>query len=302
MNGREKIEAAFSPQGAPEFGAVFCYEGIYFRDHWNAATHHPWWYAQSPNLEHQKAWMADALPATGQDWMELQSCWPRAYREQHQVAVEPGGVFLLNRISGEKVELHEPAVGGWEEDAGSAYGDHRDWLAGTPEEIDRLYPPVAPFDRKRYLRESRHALAAWQLGTFGQSLFPIRHISSPLQDCFNVWGFEGMMLRIAERPDLVHHACQRFLKYSLNAVEEAHLLGASGIWIEECFTDQISPAAYQELNLPYLCPLVEAIHDQQMHSNPVLLRQSQREAGAAATKRRTGFVIGRKQKRVYNRY
>jgi len=272
MNGREKIEAAFSPQGSPEFGAVICYEGIYFRDHWiardHAITRHPWWYAHSPDLEHQKAWLREALPSTGQDWMELHSCRPRRYCQQRQVVVEPGGVFLLDRISGEKIELHEPAVGGWEPSAGAAdgYADRRDWLAGTPEEIDQLYPPAPPFQPGRYRREGRHDLAAWQIDTFGQSLFPIRHVSSPLQDCFNVWGFEGMMLMITERPDLVHHACRRFLAYSLAAVQEAHLLGAGGIWIEECFTDQISPAAYRELNLPYLCPLVEAIHSLQMRS------------------------------------
>ena len=268
MNGREKIEAAFSPQGAPEFAAVLCYEGIYFRDHWNAITSHPWWYSQSPDLEHQKAWMAQALPATGQDWMELQSCHSRRYREQRQVLVEPGGIFLLDRLTGVKIELHEHVVGGWDDTVGAAssYSDRRDWLAQTPEEIDQLYPPAPRFQSEHYRKEGRHALAVWQLETFGQSLFPIRHISSPLQDCFNVWGFEGMMLMIAERPDLVRYACQRFLDHGLSAVQEAHLLGASGIWIEECFTDQISPAAYRELNLPYLCPLVEAIHDQLMHS------------------------------------
>jgi hypothetical protein len=267
MNGREMIEAAFSPQGSPEFGAVICYEGIYFRDHWNAATRHPWWYARSPDVEHHKAWLSEAIPSTGQDWMELHGCMPSRYREQRQVVVEPSGIFLLDRLSEEKVELHPPVVSGWEVDESvDAYTDHRERLAETPQEIDRLYPPALPSNPERYRQEGRNELAAWQIEAFGAELFPIRHVSSPLQDCFNVWGFEGMMLMIAEQQDLVRYACQRFLEYSLNAVEEAHLLGANGIWIEECFTDQISPAAYQELNLPYLCPLVEAIHDQQMHS------------------------------------
>jgi hypothetical protein len=266
MKGREKIEAAFSPQGTPKFAAVICYEGIYIRDHWNALTSLPWWFAQSPDLQPQMTWMAQVLPSVGQDWMELHSCSPQHYRERHRILTEPDGVYLYNHTSGEKVELHQPVISGWEvDDTGESYTDHRDWLAATPEEVDQLFPPAAPFDPRRYLQEERHALASWQLETFG-NLFPIRHVSSPLQDCFNVWGFEGMMLMIAERPNLVRYACQRFLEYSLNAVQEAHLLGARGIWIEECFTDQISPAAYQELNLPYLCPLVEAIHACQMHS------------------------------------
>ncbi len=267
MNGREKIEAAFSPQGAPEFGAVLCYEGIYFRDHWKAATRRPWWYAQSPDLEQQKAWLSEAIPSTRQDWMELHGCMPRRYRQQRQVMVEPNGAFLLDRLSGEKIELHPPVVSGWEvQDGVDAYTDHRERLAETPQEIDLLYPPAPPFDPERYRQEGRNELAAWQLEAFGQLLFPIRHVSSPLQDCFNLWGYEGMMLMVAQQPDLVHHACRRFLEYSLNEVQKAQFLGAGGIWIEECFTDQISPAAYHELNLPYLCPLVEAIHSLQMHS------------------------------------
>jgi hypothetical protein len=307
MNGRERIEAAFSSQGSPEFGAVICYEGIYYRDHWVARdprqriTSYPWWYAQSPDLEHQKAWLSEAIPSTGQDWMELHGCMPRNYREQRQVVVEPNGVFLLDRLSGEKIELHPPVVSGWEVQEGvDAYTDHRDRLADTSQEIDRLYPPAPPFDPEHYRREGRHELAAWQLDTLGQSLFPIRHVSSPLQDCFNLWGYEGMMLMVAERPDLVHYACQRYLEYSLDAVQEAHLLGAGGIWIEECFTDQISPAAYQELNLPYLRPLVEAIHSKQMHSilyfcgNPKVKLELLVQSGAQALsleESKKGFTI-----------
>ncbi len=64
---------------------------------------------------------------------------------------------------------------------------------------------------------------------------------------------------IATRPDLVKHACRRFLTASIRAVREAASLGAAGIWLEECFTDMISPEAFASLNIPFLGPLVQEI-------------------------------------------
>ena len=51
MTGREKMSAALSPNGSPELPAMFCYEGIDTRDHWDAVTGVPWWDGQSYDLD-----------------------------------------------------------------------------------------------------------------------------------------------------------------------------------------------------------------------------------------------------------
>jgi uroporphyrinogen-III decarboxylase len=68
-----------------------------------------------------------------------------------------------------------------------------------------------------------------------------------------------MMVLTAEAPGLVHCACERYLQQALHSVRLSAALGAAGIWIEECLTDMISPAAFAALNLPYVQRLVEAI-------------------------------------------
>ncbi len=71
MTGREKIEAAMSPDGSRELPVVICYEGIFIRDHWGELTSAPWWHQFSPDLEQQLSWRRDVLRATGMDWMDL---------------------------------------------------------------------------------------------------------------------------------------------------------------------------------------------------------------------------------------
>jgi uroporphyrinogen-III decarboxylase len=49
-------------------------------------------------------------------------------------------------------------------------------------------------------------------------------------------------------------------------VRQAAALGAAGIWIEECFTDLISPAAFEALNVPVLRQLIAEIRSAGMKS------------------------------------
>lgn len=202
MNGREKIEAAFSSQGSPEFGAVICYEQIYIRDHWSQLTHLPWWYPISPDLEHALAWRDQVLPAIGQDWISLPACPDQAYRKSHRIIDHEGRVFLQDTVRGAQSELFEPSVGGWEI-LQHGYTGHVDELAQTETALARLIPPEAPFDPEAFYAEGRADLARGLLGGLGIDRYPIEHVSTPLWDCYSLWGFEGMMEMIALRPRLV---------------------------------------------------------------------------------------------------
>ena len=71
MTGREKIEAAFSRDGASELPVVICYEGVFIRDHWPQLTACPWWYLQSPDADQQERWMREVASHIGQDWIQL---------------------------------------------------------------------------------------------------------------------------------------------------------------------------------------------------------------------------------------
>jgi uroporphyrinogen-III decarboxylase len=97
-------------------------------------------------------------------------------------------------------------------------------------------------------------------------LYPMCHVSSPLWCLYDLWGFDGMMAMMGERPDLVRYAAQRYLELSVQDVRQAQALGAAGIWVEECLTDMISPAMFADLNVPVLSALCSAIRSAGMHS------------------------------------
>ncbi len=264
MNGREKIEAAFSSEGSPEFGAVICYEDIYFRDHWQQVSTFPWWYRFSPDLEDALTWHCEVIPALGQDWMYLPACASRAYRQAHKIIDNAGKVSLLDQATGYQQRLVEPVIGGWESFE-RRYSGHITHLAQTTEELDTLIPPSPPFDRKAFIDAGHADLSQQLLAEFGTDHYPIAHITSPLWACYYLWGFEGLMEMIACQPALVAEACRHYLHNAIGDVHEAAAMGVQGIWLEDCMTDMIHPRDFARLNMPNICAIVEEIHAHGMH-------------------------------------
>lgn len=265
MNGREMIEAAFTQQGSPEFAAVICYEGIYIRDHWRQLTDLPWWYQFSTDLSQAVSWRCQILPAIGQDWFYLPACRSLEYRHSHKVIERDGRFYLRNNASGLQEELIEPSIGGWEI-VHQGYSGHVDTLAQTEAELDLEILESPLFDRDVFRAEGQADLADLLLQEFGAQLYPIAHISTPLWNCYSLWGFEGMMEMVVRKPELVRHACRRFLQNEIENIHLAAALGVKGIWIEDCLTDMIHPRDFSKLHLPDLHALVEEIRSCGMHS------------------------------------
>jgi hypothetical protein len=265
MNGRERVEAAFSRDGSSEFAAVLCYEELYVRDHWPELTGQPWWKARSPDLdERMEAW-SEIVPAMGHDWMTLASCESRAFRQSRTLEVSPGGVDLVQEAGGQRERLREPQVGGWDL-VDQGWSGHVERVATTPDEVDEMVTVPDAFDPQSYVAAGHADLAHRCLDAFGSDHYPIWHVNSPLWDCFSLWGFEALMTMTVQHPELVHHACQRFLARAVHTVREGAALGARGIWIEECLTDIISPPAYRSLSLPYVQAIAEEIRGAGMQS------------------------------------
>ena len=83
---------------------------------------------------------------------------------------------------------------------------------------------------------------------------------------FDLFGYEGAMLMIAERPRMAAFASRRLLADTVRCIPLLAALAVDVIWIEEVFTDQISPAAFAELNLPLMRELVDAIRQVRLPS------------------------------------
>jgi hypothetical protein len=299
MTGREKIEAAFSKAGTPEIPAVIPYEDIYIRDHWDQLTSYPWWHQYLPDIESQILWFREFVGKTGQDWMRIYPGTSREDRQNLSLKVREDGVFRIDRRTGREEKLTKPMIGGWTV-SGELQSYHPPRLAESPEEIDELIPLGEDFDRAEFLRQGRHDLATAFLKEFGNNLYPTACVPSPLWCLPNLWGFEGMMIMIGTRPDLVEYASRRYLALAVRTIRESAALGVEAIWVEECLTDMLSPATFKTLNVPLLQQLLTEIHLAGMKSiyyfcgNPAGKWEDLLSVGAdalALEESKKGFVI-----------
>ena len=266
MTGRERIEAAFSENGTPEIPVIVPSEKIYIRDHWRELTSAPWWYQESPDIEQQMLWRREVIAKTGQDWFVLPPGYSREDRKNIFIENQPSGTFRVDRRTGKKEEIIEPQIGGGLSEKEKTESIHPNHIAGTLGEIDGLIPAPPDSDPKDIAKDGRADLAAQLLKEFGKDLYPVYFVRSPLWECYYLWGFEGMMIMIASRPDLVMHACERFLRINVRRVREAAVFGAEGIYINDCLSDLISPKMFNLLNISYLKKLVEEIHSNGLKS------------------------------------
>lgn len=255
MNGRERIWSAFSPEGAAEIPVVIPYEDIFIRDHWSALSRRPWWVRAVPDVEAQAAWRHEVVEAIGHDWFSLASGTSQEARERFAVEERNDAVYRIDRLTGDAQVLQPPTISGW---SGRGVASiHPQNPPQTPGDVEAW---IAQWDVPgQALKDGRTDLPRRILADWGAALYPMGYVNGPLWSCYYLWGFEGMMLHLAEHPDLVRVAVQRFTEQTLGQIQVAARLGAKGIWLEDCLTDMVSPQHYATFNLPYLRRLTDAI-------------------------------------------
>ncbi len=254
--GRQKIEAAFSKSGSSEFAAIDFWEYVFVRDHWEQLTDLPWYHQFSPDLETQLAWRREVFACTRQDFVHLEPFYSRHERENLLLDVQPNGVFLLDRASGQSRKLEPPVPGGWSR-TGQVESVTTPSLPTTPDELDAAVR-LLPTGQDRGLAEDGRAdLARALVKEHGLHRFPVAYADAPLWYLYELWGFEGMMLMIGEQPDLVKRACPHCTARALDDIRQAAILGASGVLIWECFSDMISLDAYESFSVPCMRRVVE---------------------------------------------
>jgi len=253
MNSRTRIQAAFSPEGTPEIGAVIPYEGIFIRDHWHMLSHKPWWVRISPDNAAQFEWRRKIVAKIGQDWFDLPSGIPDDIQDNLTIIDQNGVAYMHDRRDGTRTELTPPNVSGWEGTGNASVRPVNP--PDSPEEIDSWMEGwVVPGQALDYHHPDlpHRILAGW-----GANYFPMGYINGPLWSCYYMWGFEGMMMRIIEKPELVQHAVARFTESTLEQIRVFAAMGVLGLWLEDCMTDMISPDHYHTLNIPYLRVITE---------------------------------------------
>jgi len=262
MDGRDKIRAALSPEGTLEIPAVICYEDLFIRDHWPQLSAEPWWIRLAPDLERQVMWRRQVAQQIGQDWYELPVGPGRNERADVSIQERDGTVYQIDRRTGRAWVLDPPRIGGWPRRALASV--HPLNPPQTPEQVVEWMSGQG--DPEAMLLDGRADLADRISAGWGAALFPIAYVAGPLWSCYQIWGFEGMMTLIAERPDLVRHAVVYSTERAARNVRAVARLGALGVWIEDCLTDMISPSHFAALNLPFLRQLTDEIRASGMYS------------------------------------
>jgi len=259
------MESAFGPSGCRETPAVICYEGIFIRDHLDDVSRLPWWYQYSPVIEEQLEWRRDVIASIDQDWLRLPLSYSAEERRHVRLEVREQSVFLVDDRDGARRRIEKPTVGGWTSTS-SLESFRPDKLPESEAEIDELVPQSESADAASIVCCGKAELAHRLLATHGDGLFPTYSVGSPFWQCYQIWGFEGMMMAAATTPELIRYACERYVAQQLDQVKVASLLGAQGIWIEECLADLLSPAQFATLSLPYVQRIVDSIRAYDMRS------------------------------------
>ena len=266
MTGRDKMLAAFSAGGSPEIPAVICYHGICLRDHWSQVTDLPWWAIHQPDPRTVFAIHRDFISKTGEDWFRIRAGCSHRERETLRIEERADGVFRVNTQTAETTKLVEPIIGGWPRDGGLMHIEPEEPIL-TAADVERLVPVADEEpDCAEQLAPGRLDLTHMLLDAFGHEKMPMGHVSSPLWSCYGIWGFEGMMLALADTPELTELACQRLTTNVCCSVRYLAAIGAEAVWIEECLTDMISPELFRRFNVPCLRRITDAIRDCGMKS------------------------------------
>ncbi len=266
MNGRDKVLAAFSQDGSQEVPVMLCYENIYLRDHWDQLTQHAWWYEFIPDLERQVQWRRDVIEKTGQDAYPVPFHYHYSREDRKHITIQERseGVIRIDDRTGRRERLEKPH---W---TGASFEGlmprQYEQLPETLEEVNACIPEFPRHDLGEITTSGINDLGIRFSMEFGNTLFPMSPVKTPLTHTFWVWGFEGMMIMIGTRPDLTEHAYKQLLDASIRSIRKSALLGAAGIWLEDCMADMISPEAYKRLNLPFIRSIVDEIRTAGMKS------------------------------------
>lgn len=276
MNGREKIEAAFSLEGTPEIPVLICYEHILVRDKWSQLTGKPWWYQASPDINQQLEWKKDIIESIGHDFFELPIGYPLSSRNHVSIKLEGDEVYLFDDRNGSKEKIERPVVGGTSNTRKDIVTGGRLFYCANYilskkqinnlEEFDEWIKNCSMKLIKETLTDGSLDLPVMMSEKWGQSLCPMSYVPGPLSTCFSLWGFEDTMIMFIEKPDIIHHACNLFTNLSLQCISLFKMAGVKAIWVDDCYTDMIDPSHYKIFNLPYLRKITEEINFSGMKS------------------------------------
>jgi len=265
LTGREKILAAMSPQGAASTPVVLCYPELFMRECWEKVTSVPWWGMYSHDIEMAVQAARDMLAITGEDRIRLWMSPPRDERQRYRIeGLDGKRARRIDTATGQVEELLRPPPGGFVSAHDQGWMDNRTYT--STDQIDAAMPLPPAETRQSLEAAGRLDKPRRILAEFGHDKMPWTQLPSPWDPLFALWGFEGLMVACAERPELVAYACRRVVQCNRIRIATWKAAGVELIWLEEGSSDQISPELHRRLVLPHMQELTAAIREAGMRS------------------------------------
>jgi uroporphyrinogen-III decarboxylase len=250
---REKMLAAMSGNLDGDFPVVVCYTGILLRDHWEQISTRPWWILEGIDLPGRLAVEEDFQEKLGPDWVTCVMARPRDWRENHEIRCEGGRVFVVDKTTGEKNEIHRPPQGGNkismpQKPRIESRRDARNLVEITEEKVFR---ENGSLDLVRLFKER-----------FGREKLLFSHVGTPFWSVLmSYFGLGGMLRGLFRMPDLIHEILGDITRAKIENIRAYSSEGVECFWIEECLTSasEISKTQYKDFVLPYTKRLIDEI-------------------------------------------
>ena len=224
MTAKNRFDAAF--EGRPGYPVALCYEGLVIRDHIDTVSDKPWEYCIDADIQKRYQWHVGVKNRLSHDWVVYP--FPYCYNEP-------------------PVNVTKPVSGG------SFHWPQNKPKIDSKEQIDACIP----------LTQLEPLPPAGELDTMLQQLYADRpklsHVSAPFWQCSGRWDFNELMMLTINNPQLLEYACERITKNTLIQIQRAQLQGCAMIWIEDCYSDMLSPALFQRFNIAYIKEITAAV-------------------------------------------
>lgn len=255
MNGREKMLAAISKDGAPEMPVTIAYDVIYYRDHVAPLCVLPWSdiYAQDPDK--RAARFSEEVGTLGFDSMFIRNYSLPRETDSVSISVRDGKVWQYDRIAGTETEIPEPKVG----------SDHtpipfqNEWLE-DPEDVDRLLDPEIEKLRQIIAHDFVDRTATLKLVNKHRDRLPYAIVFVPFVKFLLLFGVANGFVMTQEDPKLVQRFCEKYLHgITMNEIRNAASFGAAYIQMDLGFMDMIAPEIYKTMVEPSIRQMMDEI-------------------------------------------
>ena len=234
MTSLQRFESVFSGEAISEIPVALCYEEIAIRDHFDDISDMPGEYFNDSDIEKRILWHKGVKKRLSHDWVRF----PFAYCVEDE----------------DEAKLQEKPVRG-----GQDFTEEWNEIQNKGNKIDSK----EQIDRLVSVMEDGKETSGGPLTERLKTLYNDRPLtalmSMPFWKCSYLWKFEDLMTMTLEAPALLEYAEKCFMDRSIKLLDHLGKQGVNMVWIEDCYTDMLSPQLFERFNTVFAEGIINSI-------------------------------------------